>query len=122
MELLAGLFDTPIPRCEDMDEDWDQPFEEASGAPILSCDDEAMEQRHCIDDSFDLSAVLFDFYGPNKVKTELLVNVTPPVFDQADIIGICDDFVSVFENVFLLKGSVPAVAEHGWLVASSGVP
>ena len=119
MELLAGLFDTPISRCEGMNEDWDRPLVQAFWTPSLSCDDEAVEERRCVDDSFDLSAVLFDFYAPNKVKAELLVNVTPPVFDQADVVDICDDFIPVFENVFLLNGRLPTVAEHGWLVAPS---
>jgi hypothetical protein len=52
------------------------------------------------DETLDLSEILMDFYGPDGSKAELLVDVTPPDFDAADVFDVVDDFLPVWEDMF----------------------
>jgi hypothetical protein len=90
-ELLAGLFDDSI---------------------LSSYDDDAAVELPA-DDTFDLSEVLLDFYGPNGSKDDLLVNVVPPDFDSADVLDVHNDFDHVLEDLFVPKWSVPGLFEDG---------
>lgn len=72
-----------------------------SSNPILSSDNNnaAAKPPKGVDNTFNLSKALLDFYGPNGSKAELLVNVAPPDFDLADILGVYDDFLTLFLRV-----------------------
>jgi hypothetical protein len=83
--------------------------------------DFAVELPNGADDTFDLSDVLLDFYGPDGSKAELLVNVVPPDFKTSDVLDVCNDFDP---DLFVSKGRVRGLLEDGWLYrpSSSSVP
>jgi hypothetical protein len=85
---------------DNVEDDDEEEEEEPEMELLAESFDESMNEQDTGNETLNLSEILMDFYGPDGSKAELLINVTPPDFDRADIFDIFDDFLPVWEDVF----------------------